>query len=55
MFFKHPFLLMCFKNIVVSEVHKMTVLSCVKVIDVELNLVCCDLPILNGFHSQEGV
>ena len=55
MFFKHPLLLVCFKNIVVSEEHKVTILPCVKVIDVELDLLRCDLPVLYGFHSQEGV
>jgi hypothetical protein len=55
MFFKHPPLLVCFKNIVVSVENKVTVLPCVKVIDVELDLLRCDLPVLNGFYSQEGV
>jgi hypothetical protein len=55
MLFKPPLLLVYFKNIVVSEEHKVTVLPCVKVIDVELDLLRCDLPVLYGFHSQEGV
>ena len=55
MFFKYPLLLVMIKNIVVSVEHKVTVLPCVKVIDVELDVLRCDLPVLNGFHSQEGV
>ena len=54
MFFKNPLVIEFSKHIVVSEVHIVAIGTGVKIICGELNLVLCDLPVLNGFDSQKN-
>jgi hypothetical protein len=53
--FKYPLLLMFLKHIVVSEVNKLAVGACVKVVCSELNLTLRDLPVLKGFDRQKSL